>query len=95
MPFPKIPDLERRKMRLLRQILFAAIIVIGFSLTASAQDDRENREKPKKKERVEIKPEDKKPKNNENRDNNQNNNKGKKPQAFFLLSENKIEITSI
>ena len=94
MPFPEIPDLEIIKMRLLRQILFAAIIITGFSLTASAQDDREKKEKPPKKERVEIKPEDKKPKNNENRDNNQNNNKGKKPQAFFLLSENRIEIAS-
>ena len=93
MPFPEIPDLEIIKMRLLRQILFAAIIVTGFSLTASAQDSREKKEKPPK-ERVEIKPEDKKPKNNENRDNNQNNNKGKKPQAFFLVSENRIEIAS-
>lgn len=84
-------------MNFLRQILFAAIVVIGFSLTASAQRQPEERKKPKK-ENAEIKPEEnKKPKNNENRNNeNRNNeNKGKKPQSFFLISENRIEITSI
>ena len=83
-------------MKLLHQILFATLFVIGFSLTASAQDNREKKEKPPK-ERVEIKPEDKKPKNNENQNNNNqnNNNNGKKPQIFFLISENQIVITSI
>ena len=32
---------------------------------------------------------------NDNNQNNQNNNKGKKPQSFFLISENRIEITSV
>ena len=36
-----------------------SLFVIGFSLTASAQDEREKKEKPPK-ERVEIKPEEKK-----------------------------------
>ena len=84
-------------MNFLRYILFAVILTVGFALTASAQQPREEKKKPPK-ENAEIKPENKKPpKNNENRNNeNRNNeNKGKKPQAFFLLSENQIEITSI
>ncbi len=82
-------------MKFLRQILCTAVVIVGFSLTASAQDNKEKKEKPPK-ERVEIKPEEKKPKNNENQNNNNQNqnNKGKKPQTFFLLSENRIEITS-
>ncbi len=84
-------------MKLLRHLLFAAIVVIGFSLTASAQQPEEQRKKPKK-ENAEIKPEEnKKPKNNENNNNeNRNNeNKGKKPQSYFLSSENQIIITSV
>ena len=90
--FPEIPDLESKKMRFVKQILFAAILVIGFSLAASAQDSREKKERPPK-EKNEIKPKEKPPKNDNNQ-NNQNNNKGKKPQAFFLISENRIEISS-
>jgi hypothetical protein len=87
---------EMRKMNFLRQILFTAVVVIGFSLTASAQRQPEEKKKPPK-ENAEIKPEDKKPpKNNDNPRNNENReNKPKKPQAFFLLSENRIEISSI
>jgi hypothetical protein len=85
-----------KTMKLLHQILFATLLVIGFSLTALAQDNREEKKKPPK-ENVEIKPEDKKPKNNENQNNNNqnNNNRGRKPPMFFLISENRIEITSI
>ena len=73
-----------------------AVLVIGFSLTASAQRQPEDRKKPPK-EHVEIKPEDKKPpKNNDNQNDRRNNeNRPKKPQAFFLLSQNRIEINSI
>jgi hypothetical protein len=83
------------KMNLLRQILFTAVVVFGFSLTASAQRQPEEKKKPPK-ENAEIKPEEnKKPKNNDNPRNNENReNKPKKPQTFFLLSENRIEITS-
>ena len=94
--FPRNPDLERkvRKMKILKQLLFTSAIVIGFSLTASAQNTNEEKKKPPK-ENAEIKPEDKKPKNNENNNNNNNNNKGKKPQKFSLISENRVEITSV
>ena len=85
-------------MNSLKQILLAAIMVIGFSLTASAQRQPEEQRKKPKKENAEIKPEEnKKPKNNENRNNERRNNenRGKKPQSFFLISQNRIEITSI
>jgi hypothetical protein len=84
-----------KKMNILRQILFAALIVIGFSLTASAQRQPEKKEKPPK-PKVEIKPEEKKPpRNNDNRNNDNRENRPRKPQSFFLISANQIEITSI
>lgn len=72
------------------------MLVIGFSLTASAQQQPDEKKRPKK-EKNEIKPEEKKPKNNDNRNNNNrgNDNRGKKPQAFFLISQNRIEINSV
>ena len=88
------PFEEIGKMNLLRQILFTLALVIGFSLTASAQRQPEDKKKPPK-DRVEIKPEDKKPpKNNDNPRDNDRGNRPKKPQTFFLLSENRIEISS-
>lgn len=84
-------------MKFLQQILLAAIVVIGFSLTASAQRPEEKKKPPK--ENAEIKPQENKkpPKNNENRNNENRNeeNKGKKPQTYFLLSENRIVVSSI
>jgi|GEM_PF-5894384 len=84
------------KVNFLRQILFTAVVVIGFSLTASAQRQPDDKKKPPK-NNAEIKPEDKKPpKNNDNpRNNGGRETKPKKPQAFFLISENRIEISSI
>ena len=82
-------------MSFLRQILFIALLVIGFSLTASAQRQPEEKKKPPK-NNAEIKPEEKKPpKGNDNPRNNEGRDKPKKPQSFFLISENKIEISSI
>jgi Ni/Co efflux regulator RcnB len=95
--FPE-PDKESKKMKFLRQILLMAMVVIGFSLTASAQRRPDDERKKPPKNNAEIKPEEKKPpRNNDNRnnDNRNNDNRGKKPQAFFLISENRIEITSI
>ena len=72
-----------------------AVVVIGFSLTASAQRQPEDKKKPPK-DSAEIKPEDKKPpKNNDNQNDRRNETKPKKPQTFFLLSENRIVITSV
>jgi hypothetical protein len=89
------PKTEVKKMNFLRQILFAAFMIIGFSLTATAQQPREEKKKPPK-ENAEIKPEEnKKPKNNENNNRDNRDNRGKKPQTFFLLSENRIEISAI
>lgn len=86
-------------MKILQQILFAALIIIGFSLTASAQRPNEGKKERPPKEPVEIKPsENKRPKNNENNNNNNNNrgneNRPKKPQAYFLTSDNRIVVTS-
>ena len=80
-------------MNFLLQILLMTLLVAGFSLTASAQRQPGDKKKPPKNS-AEIKPEDKKPpKNNDNPRNNEGK-KPKKPQSFFLLSENKIEIPS-
>jgi hypothetical protein len=81
-------------MNLLRQILFTLAIVIGFSLTASAQRQPDDKKKPPK-DSAEIKPEDKKPPKNNDNPRNNDRDKPKKPQTFFLLSENRIEISSV
>jgi len=85
-----------KEMKFWKQILFMAILSLGFSLTASAQRQPDDRKKPPK-ENTQIKPEEKKPpRNNDNQNNNRGNeNRPKKPQTFFLISENRIEITSI
>jgi len=80
-------------MNFLRQILFTLFIVIGFSLTASAQRQPDDKKKPPK-DSAEIKPEDKKPPKNNDKPRNNDRDKPKKPQTFFLLSENRIEIPS-
>jgi len=83
-------------MKLLQQILFAAIFAVCLTLTVSAQRNQEEKKEKPPKERVEIKPEQKPPRNNENNNNNRGNeNRPKKPQAYFLISQNRIEITSI
>jgi hypothetical protein len=82
-------------MRFLQHILFAAILVFGFSLTAPAQRQPEEKKKPPK-NNAEIKPEDKKPpKNNDNQNDRRNENRPKKPQTYFLLSQNRIVVSSI
>jgi hypothetical protein len=71
------------------------MIIVGFSLTASAQRQPEEKKKPPK-ENAEIKPEEKKPpRGNDNRgnDNRNNENRGKRPQTFFLISQNQIEVS--
>lgn len=83
-------------MKLLKQILFTAVVVIGFSLTASAQNKQEEKKKPPK-ENAEIEPKEKnKPKEEKPKNENPNNeNKGKKPQAFFVNNQNRIEISFV
>jgi hypothetical protein len=83
-------------MKLLNQILLILVAVIGFSLTASAQQQPEEKKRPPK-QNVEIKPEEKnKPREEKPKNENRNNdNRNKKPQMFFLISENRIEVTSV
>lgn len=91
--FAGSPIWTGEKMKFLRQILLIGMLVVGFSLTASAQRQPDDKKKPPK-NNAEIKPETKKPpKNNDNRNNRGNDNRGKKPQAFFLISQNRLEIT--
>ncbi len=80
-------------MKLLRQTLLMAFLGLGFALTASAQEQPDKKKPPKN--NAEIKPEDKKPpKNNDNENNDRRNNDKKKPQIFFLISQNRIEVSS-
>ncbi|HEX2639561.1 MAG TPA: hypothetical protein VHL50_03270 [Pyrinomonadaceae bacterium] len=82
-------------MKFLRQTFFAAFLGFGLALSVSAQRQPDDRKKPPK-ENAEIKPEEKKPpKGNDNPNNNRgNDNRPRKPQTFFLISENRIEISS-
>ncbi len=74
-------------MKNLKHILLTITLVVGFSITASAQKDEK---KPPKKPNPPVVPvEPKKPKDEKPKD----NDKGKKPGIVFYLSENRIEIT--
>lgn len=82
-------------MKFLQQILFAAILAVGLTLTVSAQREQEGKKEKPPKNNAEIKPEEKKPPRNNENNNRGNENRPKKPQAYFLISLNRIEITSI
>ncbi|MDQ3180904.1 MAG: hypothetical protein M3Q33_10330 [Acidobacteriota bacterium] len=74
-------------MKNLRQIFLAIALVVGISITASAQKDGK---KPPPKDNPPVVPvPPKKPKEDKPRD----NDKGKKPGIVFYLSENRIEIS--
>ena len=79
-------------MKFLKQILFMALLVVSFSMTATAQrDDNQNRpdkDPPKIEPKDKDKPKDR-PKDNDNQ------NRPKKPRDSYLESENRIEISSV
>ena len=74
-------------MKNLKHILLAIALVAGISLTASAQNN-DNKNRPPKEKPPVVPVEPKKPKE----DKPKNNDKGKKPEIYFYLSENRIEI---
>ena len=74
-------------MNILKQILFTFAIVIGFSLTAFAQKD--NQEKPPKPPPPVVNPEDKKPPKERPDD----GDKPKKPSAILAKTESGFSIT--
>ena len=80
-------------MKILRQILFMALLVVGFSMTAMAQKQEDKRKPPKPPEQIVPKEKDK-PKDQPKND-NRNNDRGKKPQFFIISSVNQAEITSV
>ena len=91
---PFVPDKQKERenitMKIFNQLLFAVALVIGISITASAQ---ENQKKTPPKENpppvIFIEPKrDEKPKEDKPKDERNKDNKGKKPQAFFRNSSN-------
>lgn len=77
-------------MKNLKQTLLAIALVVGFSLTASAQNNDQKKPPPKEKPPV-VPVEPKKPKEDKPKD----SDRGKKPQISFYISENRIEIESV
>jgi hypothetical protein len=83
-------------MKTLQKILFMALIVVGFSMTAMAQRPDNNQNRPPK-DPPTIPAPDKKPpeKPRDNNNNNNNNNRPKKPQDVIFVSGIKTEISSV
>jgi hypothetical protein len=79
-----------KKMKVLRQILLLTAIMIGFSLTATAQRQDPKKDPPPKQDPPKIRVEDKKDKDKP-KDDRKNNDK-KKPEMAFVIISNKIEI---
>lgn len=76
-------------MRVLRQLIFMAIFIIGFSLTAMAQRQDDNKNRPPKDPPTIPAPDKNRPPDKP-RDNN-NTNRPKKPSIIFV-GANKSEI---
>jgi hypothetical protein len=97
--FPKCPDKLKERgnlsvMKILKQILLMAVVVIGFSITAMAQKD-DDKNRPKKPDPpVIVAPDKDRPKDNNNNNDN-NNNRPKKPQEAIFESKTQTEISSV
>lgn len=81
-------------MKILKQIFLTAVIVIGSSIAASAQD-KDQKQRPPKNPPVIVpgdkdkeKPKESKPKN----DDQNKNNRGKKPQIVLIKASDSIKI---
>jgi hypothetical protein len=81
-------------MRILKQILFMTLLVIGLSMTAMAQKD-DNQNRPKKDPPVIVPPDKDRPKPDKPKDDNNNNNRPKKPQDVIYVSGNRAEISLV
>ena len=82
-------------MKVLKQILFMTIVVIGFSMTAMAQkqdDDKKNRP-PKDPPQI-VAPDKDKPKDNNN-DNRNNDNRPKKPESAVFINGDRTDISAV
>ena len=84
--FPSVPEIneeEIKAMKIFKQLLFVFVIVIGLSLSASAQkqgDDKKPKEDKKPPVIVVVPKDDDKPKDKPHND----GKKGKKPMAFHI-----------
>lgn len=74
-------------MKHLKQLLLAIALVVGISITASAQSG-DGKKPPPKNNPPTVPVEPKKPKEDKPKD----SDKGKKPGIVFYLSENQVEI---
>jgi Ni/Co efflux regulator RcnB len=82
-----------RMMKFFNQILFMALLVVSFSMTAMAQRD-DNQNRPDK-DPPKIEPKDKdRPKDRPKDNDNNNNNRPKKPRDGYLESESQTETSS-
>lgn len=76
-----------------KQLLIAIALVIGLSMTASAQRNDGKKTPPKEGNPPVIIPKDK-PREDKPKDDGNKNNKGKKPEIFFLISLNRSDNSS-
>ncbi|MCA1623190.1 MAG: hypothetical protein LC778_05215 [Acidobacteria bacterium] len=82
-------------MKIFKQLLFALILVIGISITASAQENQKKTPPKENPPGFKIVPKDpkEKPKEDKPKDDRNKDNKEKKPEMFFLNSTNEIKIS--
>jgi hypothetical protein len=78
-------------MKILKQILFMTLVVIGLSMTTMAQRNNNQNRPPKDPPTIPAPDKNRPP--DRPRDNN-NNNRPKKPQDAIFLDENRAEISS-
>lgn len=82
-------------MRVLKQLIFMAIVFIVFSMTAMAQRQDDNQNRPPKKDPPQIVPPDKDRPRDRPRDDNKNSNRPQKPQDAIFVSRKQTEISFV
>jgi hypothetical protein len=80
-------------MKTLKHLIYFTILMVGFSLTATAQKNDDQKNRPPK-DPPKIDPGGKPPKEDRPKNDNRNNdNRGKKPQGVIYVSGNKTEFS--
>jgi hypothetical protein len=87
-------EVTRSVMKILKQFIFMSLIMIGLSMTATAQKQDDNKNRPPKDPPKIVAPDKERPPDKPKDDNN-NSNRPKKPQDAIFVSENKKGINLV
>jgi hypothetical protein len=82
-------------MKILKQLIFMSLVMIGLSMTAMAQRQDDKKNPPPKQDPPKIVVPDKDRPPDKPKDDNNNSNRPKKPQDAIFVSGNQIKISLV